>query len=49
MNGEIKAAEKLLGELWRAYQGLPQHIKMHVKHLLRGSSLQQQTGDERAS
>jgi hypothetical protein len=48
MNGEIKAAENLM-ELCRAYQGLPQHIKMHVKHLLRESSLQQPTGDERAS
>jgi hypothetical protein len=49
MNGEIQAAGKLLGELRRAYQGLPQHIKVHVKCLLREKSLQKQTGDAGAS
>jgi hypothetical protein len=45
MNGEIQAAGKLLGKLRRAYQGLPQQIKVHIKYLLRESSLQKQTGD----
>jgi hypothetical protein len=42
MNGEIQAAGELLAELREAYQDLPQHIRVHVMHLLRESSRQKQ-------
>jgi hypothetical protein len=48
MDHEIHAVRKLLAELREAYQGLPEHVQGHVKCLLRESSLQEQSGDERA-
>jgi hypothetical protein len=49
MNGDIQAAAKLLAELREAYRGLPRHIQVHVRHLLRESTLQKQFGDQESS
>jgi hypothetical protein len=49
MNGDIQAAAKLLAELREAYRGLPRHIQVHVRHLLRESTLQKQLGDQESS
>jgi len=43
MDGDIQAAEKLLAELREAYRRLPQHIRVHIAHLLRESTRQNTT------
>jgi uncharacterized membrane-anchored protein YhcB (DUF1043 family) len=40
MSVEFENAERLLVKLREAYRDLPQHIRVHVKYLLRESSLQ---------
>ena len=44
-----ESSGKLLAELREAYRGLPQHIQVHVMSLLRESTLQKQSCDQRAS
>jgi len=46
MDGDIQAAGKLLAELRESYRRLPQHIQVHIAHLLRESTLLTQAGNK---
>jgi hypothetical protein len=46
MDGDIQAAGKLLAELRESYRRLPQHIQVHIAHLLRESTLLTQPGNK---
>jgi hypothetical protein len=35
MNGDIRAAAKLLADLWDAYRGLPRPTQLRIRYLLR--------------
>jgi hypothetical protein len=49
MNGDIRAAGRLLAELREAYRRLPQHIQAHVTYVLLESMLQKQPSDKSTS
>jgi hypothetical protein len=41
MNGDIRAARKLLSELREGYQNLPRHLQLRIAYLLRESALRE--------